>query len=57
MRIMAAFPQFPRSHSKQIAKKILIRSEAWRRPAEFLEFALRGELKKPVSLIVRDVNR
>jgi hypothetical protein len=50
---MAALPQFPRPHSKHSAKKNLIGSEAWRRPAKCLELAPRGELKKRVSLVFK----
>jgi TnpA family transposase len=46
VRIMAVLPQFRRSHCKQSAKKILIRSEGWLASTESFEFAPRGELKK-----------
>jgi hypothetical protein len=38
-------------------KKFPVGSGRWLRSAEFLGFAPRGELKKPVSLVFRDVNR
>ena len=57
MRIMAAVSQFSRRESNKEPKKILIRSERWIRLAKFLEFAPRDELKEPISLVLRDVNR
>jgi hypothetical protein len=57
VRIMAAVSQFPRPRIKQTAEKLFIRSEGWRQPAEFLEFMPRDELKEPISLVLRDVNR
>ena len=49
--------QFWRPSIKQTAKKAFVRSKGWRRPAEFLEFVPRDELKEGISLILRDVNR
>jgi hypothetical protein len=54
---MAALSQFPRLRIKQTAEEICIRSEGWLAAAKFLEIALRNELKKPISLVLRDVNR
>jgi hypothetical protein len=42
---MAGMSQLPRPHIKQSAKKFVIRSEGWHRPAEFLESAPHDELK------------
>jgi hypothetical protein len=54
---MAALSQFPRPSIKQTAEEICIRSEGWLAAAKFLEFAPPNELKRPVSLVFRDVNR
>jgi hypothetical protein len=43
---MAALSQFRRMHSKQSAKKMLIRSEGWLASTESFELAPRDELKK-----------
>ena len=57
MQIKAAVPQLLRRESNKEREKILVGSKGWRRPAEFLEFAPRGELKELISLVLRDVNR
>jgi hypothetical protein len=49
--IMAGQSQLPRRESNKQRKKTCVRSERWRRPAEFLESAPRDELKKFCSLI------
>jgi hypothetical protein len=46
MRIMAAMSQLPHCESNKQRKITLVRSETWRSSAEFLEFALRDELKE-----------
>jgi hypothetical protein len=56
VRIKAACHNFRAQAANKARKKILIRSEAWLQPTEFLEFALRDELEKSSSLI-RGVNR
>ncbi len=48
---------FRAGESNKQRKKTLIRSKRWRRPADFLEIAPRGELKELISLVLRDVNR
>jgi hypothetical protein len=50
VRIIAACHTFGGRESNKASKKILVESEGWLRAAEFLEFALREELKKASPL-------
>jgi hypothetical protein len=51
MRIMATMPQSPARESNKQRKNTLVRSETWCSSAEFLEFALRAELKEIILLV------
>jgi len=51
MRIMAAMSQLPAGESNKQRKNTLVRSETWLSSAEFLEFALRDELKDMILLV------